>query len=260
MKETLYRNRYVLIICASVLVLLGAWELIARVMDMSLVLPTFSAVFVSFIGLFARGTFYSSLFATVLRSIIGYIIGFAAGVMLGIIAGRYKAFAAALQPIVAFMRATPVAAITLLLYIWVGSNILPPIIGIMLIFPIIYQQVKTSVECIDPSVNDVLSEMGSGFLHSARTVYLPMVLPHTVSGISSTFGMNLKAVITAEVLASSVPSIGRQIYFANQNLIYEVNTLFAWVLVAVLVSILFEALLRLLCGFLTKKISWLGVA
>ena len=72
--------------------------------------------------------------------------------------------------------------------------------------------------------------------------------------------MNLKAVITAEVLASSVPSIGRQIYFANQNLIYEVNTLFAWVLVAVLVSILFEALLRLLCGFLTKKISWLGVA
>lgn len=259
MKETLRRNKYLLITVAAVAAFLGLWEIVALAIGSSVILPTFTSVAVEFFGLFATGTFYSSLFFTLLRCLVGYSIGFVCGMFFGIAAGKNKSFASVMKPLNAVMRAVPVAALVLLLYIWVGSDILPSIIGIMLVFPIIYEQIKTATENIDPALCDVLDEMGSGFFHSVRTVYVPMTLPHALSLVSATFGMNLKAVITAEVLASSVPSIGRQIYFANQNLVYDVSRLFAWVLVAVLMSVIFETLLRIVITKLTTRISWLGI-
>ncbi|MBQ9081097.1 MAG: ABC transporter permease subunit [Clostridia bacterium] len=259
MKNYLQKYKYTLITALLTVILLAIWEIVARIIAKDLILPTFSAVFIEFLRLFSKEIFYTSLSATLLRCVIGYVSGFVLGVVCGITAGKYPAFHAAMKPFIAVMRATPVAALTILLYLWVGSNILPPIIGIMLIFPVIFEQIRTATASIPPELEDVLQEMGSGFLHSARTVYLPLVLPHTLSVISATFGMNLKAVITAEVLASSIPSIGRQIYFANQNVIYEINTLFAWVLVAIIVSVIFETLLKIICKKLTEKISWMVV-
>lgn len=256
-KQLLQNHKNKIITLATVLILFLVWELVARILSLHLVLPTFSSVFLSFLKLFTQKTFYTSLSATLLRSVIGYIIGFVLGVILGVTAGKFSTLHAVIKPLAAAMRATPVAALAILLYIWLGSNILPPVIGVLLIFPIVYEQIRTATANIPEELEDVLREMGSGFLHSARTVYLPLVLPHTLSLISSTFGMNLKAVITAEVLASSMPSIGRQIYFANQNIIYEINTLFAWVLVAILISALFEVLLKFICKKITQKISWM---
>ncbi len=257
MKEFIQKNQNKIITTATVLILLGVWEVAARILSLNLILPTFSSVFLAFLNLFTKQSFYLSLSATLLRCVIGYVIGFVLGVALGITAAKFPAVHAAIKPLAAIMRATPVAALAILLYIWVGSNVLPPVIGILLIFPIVYEQIRTATANIPAELEDVLKEMGSGFFHSARTVYLPLVMPHTLSLISATFGMNLKAVITAEVLASSMPSIGRQIYFANQNIVYEINVLFAWVLVAVIVSVIFEVLLKIICKKITQKISWM---
>lgn len=239
--------------------MLGAWEIVARIIDREIMLPTFTSVFLSFGGLFAAGSFYLSLLFSLVRALIGYIVGYSLGIMCGIVAAKKPIFAAVLRPIVACMRAVPVAAITILLYIWLGPNILPSFIGGILVFPILYQQSKTATEGIGGELNDVLSEMGSGFWHSLRTVYLPMTLPTALSGISATFGMNVKAVITAEVLATSVPSIGYGIYYASQNVVEEISTLFAWVLVAVLLSVAFECVLRTVCKKAVERLTPSGV-
>lgn len=255
MREILYKNRYLLIAVASALMLCGVWEIVARAMNLAIALPTFSSVAAAFLGLFATSEFYVAVGLTLLRCLIGYAIGFVLGLFLGIVAGKCRSVASALAPVVSAMRAVPVAAITLVLMIWTGSNILPSVIGIMLVFPIIYQQIKTATENIDSGICDVLTEMGSGFVHSARTVYLPLVLPYALSGISTTFGMNVKAVITAEVLAYTVHSIGYEIYFSKANFLEETPTLFAWVLVAVLLSVAIEIVLRLIMKKAVSRIS-----
>lgn len=258
MKEVLRKNKFWLISLASALILCGVWELIARTMDLAIALPTFTSVAAAFFGLFAKSGFYSAVALTLVRCLAGYIIGFTLGMVFGITAGKYRGFAAAVAPFVAAMRAVPVVAITLVLTIWIGSEILPSVVGVMLVFPIIYQQIKTATENIDPTLGDVLTEMGSGFFHSARTVYLPLVMPYALSGISATFGMNIKAVISAEVLAYTVRSIGYEIYFSKANFLEETPTLFAWVLVAVLLSVIFECVLRFITKKITAKISWNG--
>lgn len=260
MTSVLRRNRYILISAAAVLVLLGIWEICARAVGVEIILPTFTSVCTAFGLLFTRAEFYISVGFTLLRCLVGYVIGFGLGVLLGLLAGRNRAVAAALTPIVTVMRTVPVVAIALVLTIWIGSSVLPSVVGIMLVFPIIYGEIKTAAENVGKEYDDALADLGAGFWTSLRTVYLPMVLPHALSGISTTFGMNIKAVISAEVLAYTVHSIGYQIYFSKANFLEETPTLFAWIMVAVLLSVIFEALLRFSAKKITSGISWLGVA
>ncbi len=257
MKEVLYKNRYILIAAASALVLCGIWEIVARIMNLEIALPTFSATVVAFGGLFAKPTTYANIGFTLLRCLIGFIIGFVFGVIFGILAGKYKSVGAVLSPIVAVMRSVPVAAIALVLVISLPAAVVPAVIGTMLVFPIVYQQIRTATENIDPALCDVMREMGSGFWHSARTVYLPLLLPNMLSCISATFGMNVKAVISAEILAYTAKSIGSAIYYSKQNFLDETPELFAWVLLAVLLSVVLEWALRRLVKFCTRKISWI---
>lgn len=256
MRKFFTKNKYWLITIASALILFGVWELIARVMNLAIALPTFSSVFLAFINLIIKSSTYVSIAFTLLRCLIGYIIGFSLGIALGIVAGKYKAVASAMKPIVSSMRAVPVVAITLVLTIWVGSEILPSIIGVMLIFPIIYEQIKTATENIDPTIDDVLSELGAGFFTSAHQIYLPLVAPYALSSISNTFGMNIKAVISAEVLAYTVRSIGSEIYFSKQNFLQETPTLFAWITITILLSVIFETFLRFIMKKVISKLTW----
>ena len=155
----------------------------------------------------------------------------------------------------AFMRTVPVAAITLVLAIWVGSNILPSVIGVLLVFPVIYEQSRAATEDLPRSIEEVMDEAGASYPYRFVNVYLPMVLPQLLSGISATFGMNLKAVITAETLAYSLHSIGLQIYYAKANFVFESPVLFAWVVAAVLIAVLIEALLKFLTNTIAARLS-----
>ena len=251
MRSVLYRNRYWLIAIAAALVFFGIWELVAHIIGISAILPTFTSTVAALGGLLATGTFYAAVAASLLRTVAGFVVAF----ILGITAGKYKTLAAVMKPINAFMRTVPVAAITLVLAIWVGSNVLPSVIGVLLVFPVIYEQARSATENIPRELEEVMEESGASFPYRFRTVYLPMILPQLLSGISATFGMNLKAVITAETLAYSLHSIGIQIYYAKANFVFEAPTLFAWVVAAVILAVVMEIAIKTLVRFLTRKAS-----
>ncbi len=253
MRSVLYRNRYWLIAIAAALVFFGIWELVAHIIGISAILPTFTSTVAALGGLLATGTFYAAVAASLLRTVAGFVVAFILGTALT--AGKYKTLAAVMKPINAFMRTVPVAAITLVLAIWVGSNVLPSVIGVLLVFPVIYEQARSATENIPRELEEVMEESGASFPYRFRTVYLPMILPQLLSGISATFGMNLKAVITAETLAYSLHSIGIQIYYAKANFVFEAPTLFAWVVAAVILAVVMEIAIKTLVRFLTRKAS-----
>ena len=245
MKAVIYRNRYTLITLVAVLVFLGIWEIAARAIGIEVVLPTFTSVCAAFVRLLGGGTFWLSLLGTLIRSVAGFVIAFVLGVFFGIAAGKYRAVEAVFRPFNSVMRTVPVAAITLMLGVWVGSNVIPSLIGMILIFPVIFEQSKTAVRTLPKGLEEIMDEAGASFPYRFVNLYLPSVLPQLLSNISATFGMNLKAVITAETLAYTLNGIGLQIYYAKSNFLYETPTLFAWVVAAVLMAVGMEILLKL---------------
>ena len=81
-------------------------------------------------------------------------------------------------------------------------------------------------------------------------LYIPSLAPYFLAACKSSLGMAWKAGIAAEVLAVPKNAIGTELYYAKTYL--ETPTMFAWTLVIILLSIIFE---KLFVWF----IEWLGV-
>ena len=91
-----------------------------------------------------------------------------------------------------------------------------------------------------------------------RRIYLPSVLPYFLSACRSALGLGWKAGIAAEVIVLPLVSIGRQIYYAGNNL----NTagLFAWTLTVILLSVAVDLSVSGLFALYQKKHRGGGVA
>src|SRR5574344_2112773 len=76
-----------------------------------------------------------------------------------------------------------------------------------------------------------------------REVYVPAIMPFIVSGISTAIGIGWRAIIVGEVLSQPKYGIGTDMHAAQ--LFLKVEVLIAWTVIAVLLSWLFEKLIRL---------------
>ena len=69
-------------------------------------------------------------------------------------------------------------------------------------------------------------------------------MPFLLSSCKVSLGLSWKSGIMAEVIATPKPSIGREMYVAKQYL--QTDNLFAWTIVVIVLSILFEVVFMLL--------------
>jgi len=204
-------------------------------------------------SLFGKANFYVNLGNTLLRCLIGFITAFTLGFAFGILGGKYKWFHACVRPFTAFLKTTPVMALTLLIMVWFKTQNTPVAIGFIMVFPIVYQTVADSVATVDKKLLEVAEVYGFSKKEKLRYVYLPEIVPMTFSTASTTFGLSIKAVISAEILAYAPKSIGVSMYVAKSNIFDGTARLFAYVIVAVSISALFETLLTLLKNKICKK-------
>jgi NitT/TauT family transport system permease protein len=89
-------------------------------------------------------------------------------------------------------------------------------------------------------------------------IYRPAVLPYLISGCRVALGMSWKSGIAAEVIGVPVHSIGEKLYMSKIYL--STADLFAWTLVIIIISALFEKLFLYLLylaspGSLSKKLE-----
>ena len=226
-KRIVKHNKYSLITLLSLAVILGVWELAAFLLGKEYLLPRFSQVTVEFFRLFGEKTFYVNLGSTLARCLIGFVCAYFLGFSLGVLGGKVPSFHAALRPVVSFLRVTPVMALTLLIMVWFKTKTTPIIIGFIMVFPMVYETIKDSVSSIDRKTLDVAKVYGFSKGEKIKYVYLPSIAPMAFSSLISSFGLNLKAVISAEILSYAPKSIGISMYIAKSDIFEGTALLFA---------------------------------
>jgi NitT/TauT family transport system permease protein len=75
-----------------------------------------------------------------------------------------------------------------------------------------------------------------------KEVYIPAIMPFIISGASSAMGIGWRAIIIGEVLSQPQYGIGTAMQAAQTFL--KVDTVIAWTIIAVLISAVFEKLIR----------------
>ena len=238
---------------AAILLFLAVWEIVAVCVGKEYMLPRFSAVCVAFVRLWGTVAFYRYTASTLLRCLVSFAIAFASGVLFGIVGGVFPLFRSFLKPIVAFFRAAPTMGLTLIILVWLRAPYTPVCVGFLMVFPVIYTTVADAIATAPKDLLEMAKVYRMPVGRQIKTVYIPHAVPMIFSACSTAFALNIKATVSAEILAHTVGSVGVQMKIAASDLLEGSALLFAWLLVAVLLSVAVEYALKGVQRLVTRR-------
>ena len=226
---------------------LALWQLLSAAVGSALLLPAPLAVVRRLFELIGTEEFWRTVLLSLLRISAGIVSAVILGIAAAVLTCRFSLLDTLLAPVISVIKTTPVASFVILVLIWLQRDYVPVLISALMVFPIVWSNVSAGIKNTDRSFLELARVYDFSFIKTARSIYLPSVLPYFRSACSSALGFGWKAGIAAEVLTVPGVSIGRMIY--ESKLYLQTTDLFAWTLCVILLSFLLEKLvLRLISG------------
>lgn len=197
--------------------------------------------------------FWASLAFSSKRIALGFLLGLTVGILLASLAYLSKLFKALVSPLMKLIKAVPVASFILLALFWIKARNLSVLISFVMVLPIIYTNMLQGMEQTDKKLLEMATVFKMSPLKKLRFIYIPACLPSLLSACSVGLGFCWKSGIAAEVIGIASGSIGEKLY--ETKLYLMTDELFAWTLVIVLISVIFEKVVVLLIKALEKVLA-----
>ncbi len=232
----------------SILAVVAVWAVASAITGSEYILPSVSSTVVAFFELFGSGKFYVALLMTLLRALIAFSLSFIIAFLLAYLAKKNDKAERILAPIISVIRALPTIAIVLLLLFWTSSTSTTPVIVTMLVvLPTTYTGARNALDGVDNSVLEMCRVFGVSKKQAFLKIQLPQVAPPVLKLVGSGLSLNLKLMVAAEVLSSTVKSIGNMLNFAYYNSTDAgVVNMIALVLVVVVLGVIIEGVFNIL--------------
>ncbi len=217
---------------------LGLWWIVALMVGKPLLFPSPWRVFRCLGELMSTGAFYVTTLRTLWSILSGILIAVLAASVTAVITFRFPSLRALLSPLMAVIKATPVASFIVLALIWIGARKVPTFITILIVFPIVWTNLTQGLLSIDPQLKQVVRVYKLPLGKRLRALILPSLSPYFLSACKSSLGLAWKAGVAAEIIAMPRGTIGTMI--GEAKLYIETEAMFAWTLTVILLSILIE--------------------
>ena len=240
MKIAISKTRIISLISTFILIII--WKIASVFYNSEMILPSPESVLFTTIKLLSSKNFLLVISATILRGLTGFALSFILGTGLGILAGINKSFNAFLKPILVSVRSTPVISLILLALIWFNVEMVAIFIAFLTMFPFICTNVIDGIKNVDHELIEMSRIYKVHRIKIIKEVYLPAITPFIFSGASSAMGFGWRAVIIGEVLSQPKFGIGTLMQTAQTFLL--VNEVIAWTIIAIIISYLFEIIIR----------------
>jgi NitT/TauT family transport system permease protein len=225
---------------ASVIFALTIWQVGATLLNQKLLLVSPIVVAQRLVSLCAETDFWMTIGFSLIRIVSGYVLALAIGILLAVVAARSHFAEMIFWPFIHVMKSVPVVSFIILCLIWLSSKNLSVFISFIMVLPIIYTNVLEGIKNTDGNLLEMAGLFCVGWMKKMKYIYLPQLKPYLISACSVSIGLSWKAGIAAEVIGIPDGSIGERLYDAKVYL--NSPDLFAWTVVIVLLSVLFEKL------------------
>lgn len=138
------------------------------------------------------------------KFIVGFLIAGVLGVVLGTLIGMSATLAAAVEPIVQFLRSLPPPVLLPIgiLVFGIGAPMNIAIIAFGSIWPTLLNTID-GVRAVDPQVRDVSRSYRLTTTQRIRYVILPSAGPQIVAGLRTTLQLAIILIVVAEMVAST---------------------------------------------------------
>lgn len=182
--------------------------------------------------------FWAAVVFTFSRITGGFLLAFLLALVLAAVCSRFPLLGTLLRPYMLAVQTVPVASFIVLALFWLSSGRINLFIAFLMVLPVLYSNLLQGIRQADPKLLEMSAVFRMSVWRQIRCIYVPAVHPYVLSACRAALGLCWKAGVAAEVIGVTRGSIGGMLYEARIYL--EVAELFAWTLVVVLVSLIFE--------------------
>lgn len=214
------------------------WQILAMIVGQELLLPTPLSVAKRLFEMSLTSSFYKIITHSLIRILAGIIFGTAVGILGGALTAYSRVARDIFAPLLAVIKATPVASFIILLVLYISRNSAPLIISLMMVTPIVWTGVEAGIIHTDKGILEMSAVYKMSAVSKIKHLYIPSATPYFLASLRSSLGMAWKAGIAAEVLLGPIISIGKMI--SDSKLSLETTDLFAWTAVVVILSVIIE--------------------
>lgn len=233
------------VICVwAVLFWLIVWQIAATALNSRLLLVSPIEVLVRLGQLVLEPSFWKAIGISLLHISEGFLLGVGFGVLFALLSARYIWIGELLSPLLSLIKAVPVASFIILALILFSSEYLSVFISFLMVLPLIYDGVLQGIHSLDVSMKEMADIFQIPAARRFRYIELPQILPYFQAACASALGLCWKSGIAAEVIGMPSGTIGAMLQQAKVYL--DTPDLFAWTVVIVLISFLFEKVFVLL--------------
>lgn len=229
------------------------WEIASISIGQEILLVSPVDVLIKISQLVLEGKFWHAIGFTLVRIVGGFLLALVLGIALAVVSVRYKFIRELLEPFIRTVKAIPVASFIILVLIWISSANLSIVISFLMVFPIIYTNIYEGIVQTNPKMIEMANVFKMDLKQQVRYIYCSQVLPYLQSACSISLGMCWKAGIAAEVIGMPNDSIGENLY--NAKVFFDTPALFAWTVVIICISIIFEKLFMKLISMYIEKLE-----
>lgn len=236
---------------AVILIWLLAWELLSLRINEEIFLPAPGAVCKALLSLSGTLEFWRTILYSSLRIISGFILAITVGIGLAVCSHNSRVKRELISPVMRIIKAVPVASFIILALLWVNKKNLSVLISFLMVLPLIYSSVVQGLKAADTKLLEMAKVFRLSVWKKTIAIYVPAVLPYFISGVSVGIGFCWKSGIAAEVIGIPTGSIGERLYEAKLYLMTK--ELFAWTVVILAISLLFEKLFLQLLRLVDRR-------
>lgn len=241
MKEFSWKNRSQVFI--ATLLLIAIWEIAAILIDNSIYLPTVEVVVKNLGQIIVQDDFILNIYYSMFRTLVSFMIA----LILALIAGIASSFTAIikniLKPINALATSIPTMILVILSLIWFDKNNAPYIVGVFIVFPLLYDAVTSSIDSVDKNLVEMAKVYKVSTIEIIRKIFIPAIKFQVLGMFISSFSLAFKVVIAGEVFGQPKYGIGTVIQYEKMN--FNTEAIFAWIVIIALISFVLDLLQNL---------------
>lgn len=219
---------------------LAVWQLVSVLVGNNILLVGPIETLLTLCEKLLEAAFWKACIYSVFRIAGGFLAGMLLGIALAVLSARYTIVEEILSPVMALLKAVPVASFVVLFLIWWSSAYLAVAISFCIVLPNLYINTLEGMKSTDKK----LLEMAKVFCISKKDsffyIYRPALKPFWDSGIRLAAGMSWKSGVAAEVIGLPQYAIGERLYMSKIYL--DTAGVLAWTVAIVCLSIGFEKL------------------
>ena len=233
-----------LLFITAIIILLVIWHIAAVIIDDNFVLPSIEKTFSALIEVLSDGTSFLLILGTISRVVLALIIGFILGALLGYLSYKFESFALIITPMLSIIKSTPIASIIILFWFVIDGYSLPILVSVLMILPLVCENVTAGFRAIDPKLIEVCSVFDLSPITRFRILIFPSVVRYVAPVLITSIGITWKAEVAAEIIGYVSNSIGSAINDARSSFISR--DVFAWTVIIIILSMLLEQLTKYL--------------